>query len=95
MHVRIDATRYNVPCELKFVNYCLTRITMKSVICKLSSFLHFYDVNKIEVKYVFNYECVNILLTELLLVITGNWKLSQTVSFEVMIYLVFFRVIVV
>lgn len=68
---------------------------MKPVICKLSSFLHFYDVNKIEVKYVFNYECVNTELIELLLVIIGNWKLNQTVSFEVMIYLVFFRVIVV
>lgn len=68
---------------------------MKPVICKLSSFLHFYDVNKIEVKYVFNYECVNTVLIELLLVIIGNWKLNQTVSFEVMIFLVFFRVIVV
>ena len=68
---------------------------MKPCICKLSSFLHFYDVNKIEVKYVFNYECVNTVLIELLLVIIGNWKLNQTVSFEVMIYLVFFRVIVV
>lgn len=68
---------------------------MKPVICKLSSFLHFYDVSKIEVKYVFNYECVNTVLIELLLVIIGNWKLNQTVSFEVMIYLVFFRVIVV
>lgn len=63
---------------------------MKPVICKLSSFLHFYDVNKIEVKYVFNF-----FFFELLLVIIGNWKLNQTVSFEVMIYLVFFRVIVV
>lgn len=68
---------------------------MKPVICKSSSFLHFYDVNKIEVEYVFNYECVNTVLIELLLVIIGNWKLNQTVSFEVMIYLVFFRVIVV
>lgn len=68
---------------------------MKPVICKLLSFLHFYDINKIEVKYVFNYKCVNTVLIELLLVIIGNWKLNQTVSFEVMIYLVFFRVIVV